>query len=841
MYNSTSGQKWYKDVNYTTPGEAIEENLVYANYSVRVRARTKAGEGPYSEWHNTTTHKPAPTFVPQIITATATGNTTINVKWNCTGTPSNADYEGYKVRYGLRIPRSHLSTEVDRKPCEANLTRLKPFTEYFIRVAARTTQEGNYSKELSVTTHEGVPTAAPDVTWEILHSSEVRISWQRIPKPNHSGIIQGYHIEYHPEDNKTAVLKEDIKNEKLLSTVLKSLKKFSQYNIKVSAYTSVGDGPADSETFQTGDDIPSAAPINLTAINSVSPHKINVTWKPVPSGYMNGDLVDYEVNYQRVKIGGVPIDYEPVRSRITMNTTLTLENLDPYSEYEITVAARTKKGLGPRTLASYGETCPCERSFTTSWRRYEPYVNFTKDNEPGEIIPLVLRSMVRECCGKCQSYGQVELDFKHDGRSNSSERNSNQDLLDNLDESTDFTFPVSGYKEQDSYKGGYGFAPVIESAGVAFIVYPEKTQNQNTMYQSLLLCLPVLGLPIITAYIAGVIIWCLERSRNPHDFPPSFILGTWEGIWWSFVSMTTLGYGDRAPLSPRGRFFAIAWVLFGLVIISLTMAMIAAALTSITLKSEIKLYGSKVAAEFNSPEYNVGMRRNAKIDPDKPYYSVDEMTEALLNKEVEGILVDTYSAGLRGDLFNRPELRVNQIIDYKTAYGVVLGRHATQLGKCFERYLTSNRAEIFEMIKRKAKPIETSGSGETAEEDASGGLLDSGSPTFLKALRYACVSLGIALVFSLIYECIRCIRTRQKVHQNESHKAKLQEEMHALVGELNKRVLQIKMKLREKHVKQIIKYWKLQRKSMRETGMEKEWLRISTASPHNRELTISEI
>ena len=75
----------------------------------------------------------------------------------------------------------------------------------------------------------------------------------------------------------------------------------------------------------------------------------------------------------------------------------------------------------------------------------------------------------------------------------------------------------------------------------------------------------------------------------------------------------------------------------------------------------------------------------------------------------------------------------------------------------------------------------------------------------------------------------------------ESHKAKLQEEMHALVGELNKRVLQIKMKLREKHVKQIIKYWKLQRKSMHETGMEKEWLRISTASPHNRELTISEI
>ena len=117
--------------------------------------------------------------------------------------------------------------------------------------------------------------------------------------------------------------------------------------------------------------------------------------------------------------------------------------------------------------------------------------------------------MVRECCGKCQSYEEVKLDFKRNGRSNTSERHSYMDLLQNLDETTDFTFPVSGYKEQDSYKGGYGFAPIIESAGVAFIVYPDTTQNQNTMYQSVLLCLPVMSLPIVLAYIAGVLIWCL--------------------------------------------------------------------------------------------------------------------------------------------------------------------------------------------------------------------------------------------------------------------------------------------------------------------------------------------
>ena len=61
--------------------------------------------------------------------------------------------------------------------------------------------------------------------------------------------------------------------------------------------------------------------------------------------------------------------------------------------------------------------------------------------------------------------------------------------------------------------------------------------------------------------------------------------------------------------------------------------------------------------------------------------------------------------------------------------------------------------------------FQTSGPAETPQEEVSGGLLDSGSPTFLKALRYACVMLGVALFFSLIYECIRRIRSREKVQQ----------------------------------------------------------------------------
>lgn len=57
-------------------------------------------------------------------------------------------------------------------------------------------------------------------------------------------------------------------------------------------------------------------------------------------------------------------------------------------------------------------------------------------------------------------------------------------------------------------------------------------------------------------------------------------------------------------------------------------------------------------------------------------------------------------------------------------------------------------------------------SNSTKDEEApTGGLLDISSPTFRKALRYASVGLGVALFFSLIYEVVRRVRAREKVHQ----------------------------------------------------------------------------
>ena len=99
-----------------------------------------------------------------------------------------------------------------------------------------------------------MPVKEPEVKVEILESSSVSITWKPIPERFRNGIIKGYRIEYHPEDeNKTAVPKVNV-NENFTSHILKSLRKFTTYTIKMAAYTKAGIGPLSSKTFKTGED-----------------------------------------------------------------------------------------------------------------------------------------------------------------------------------------------------------------------------------------------------------------------------------------------------------------------------------------------------------------------------------------------------------------------------------------------------------------------------------------------------------------------------------------------------------------------------------------------------------
>jgi len=54
-------------------------------------------------------------------------------------------------------------------------------------------------------------------------------------------------------------------------------------------------------------------------------------------------------------------------------------------------------------------------------------------------------------------------------------------------------------------------------------------------------------------------------------------IGTvWDGMWWAWATMSTVGYGDVVPHSAAGRLFGSLLILFGVVLLSLLTANMAA-------------------------------------------------------------------------------------------------------------------------------------------------------------------------------------------------------------------------------------------------------------------------
>lgn len=79
---------------------------------------------------------------------------------------------------------------------------------------------------------------------------------------------------------------------------------------------------------------------------------------------------------------------------------------------------------------------------------------------------------------------------------------------------------------------------------------------------------------LMLIYFAAVGIYYFENEAQPEHFSSIF-----ESLWWSIVTLTTVGYGDVYPITVGGRIFTFFILMIGLGVVAIPTGIISSSLT----------------------------------------------------------------------------------------------------------------------------------------------------------------------------------------------------------------------------------------------------------------------
>lgn len=158
---------------------------------------------------------------------------------------------------------------------------------------------------------------------------------------------------------------------------------------------------------------------------------------------------------------------------------------------------------------------------------------------------------------------------------------------------------------------------------------------------------------LILLLIVGTLTWLFERRANAEQFGGPAHRGIGSGLWWAAVTMTTVGYGDKAPVTPGGRIIGLIWMFAGLIAVASFTAAITSALTVGQLSGRVRgasdLPHVKVVSIVNTTSASWLQRHHIK------FRSVDSPKQALALLEAGKADAVVYDAPLLAYLIGKDD------------------------------------------------------------------------------------------------------------------------------------------------------------------------------------------
>jgi polar amino acid transport system substrate-binding protein len=188
----------------------------------------------------------------------------------------------------------------------------------------------------------------------------------------------------------------------------------------------------------------------------------------------------------------------------------------------------------------------------------------------------------------------------------------------------DFTYPF--------YTTGLGIAVPFKEKNVLISIIKQ-------LFSSTVLV--ILIIIFSTLLIVGIVVWLFERKLNPEHFGGNAIQGIGSGFWFSAVTMTTIGYGDKLPKTIGGRIVSLIWMFSGIILVTFFIATMTSMLTVNQLETSVRGLEDLKKALVGTMPYTTSesFLKNSLISC-KTYKSIDEGLEALINGETKAFVYD---------------------------------------------------------------------------------------------------------------------------------------------------------------------------------------------------------
>ncbi|WP_120181467.1 transporter substrate-binding domain-containing protein [Pelobium manganitolerans] len=179
--------------------------------------------------------------------------------------------------------------------------------------------------------------------------------------------------------------------------------------------------------------------------------------------------------------------------------------------------------------------------------------------------------------------------------------------------------------------------------------------------------------------LVGTLLWIAEREASPEQFSHKPLEGIGTGMWLAIVTMSTTGYGDKAPITLWGRIIAGSWMVVSIIFATSMVAGIASTLTlsgmgDHTIKNIEQLNGKKAATLSASPSVDFLNEHGVKS---VELESLADCFKKLSEGEVDAVVYDRPQLLYYLKSNQSKKLYIAKAAYYKQGYGFAFPRNTT--------------------------------------------------------------------------------------------------------------------------------------------------------------------